>query len=142
MTLGWERIPPITPSASQCASRRLYTTQKTPSRKNVIEELIDEKLKLQLLKRFSIEGMDNDVENAFAGMARRARMTPRRLTHVPAERGAERARRAVADPRGDLGEPELAAAQQLLGHRHAPGEQVLHRRPSDDAREALEERRA
>jgi hypothetical protein len=31
LTLGSERIPPITPSASQCASRRLYTTQKTPS---------------------------------------------------------------------------------------------------------------
>jgi peptidyl-prolyl cis-trans isomerase SurA len=55
------------------------TTHKTPSRKEVIEELIEEKLKLQLLKRYSIEGMDNDVENAFAGMARRARRTPQQL---------------------------------------------------------------
>lgn len=63
------------------------TTQKTPSRKDVIEELIDEKLKLQLLKRYSIEGMDNDVENAFAGMARRARMTPQQLTEQLARSG-------------------------------------------------------
>ena len=63
------------------------TTQKTPSRQEVIEELIEEKLKLQLLKRYSIEGMDNDVENAFANMARRARMTPQQLTEQLARSG-------------------------------------------------------
>jgi peptidyl-prolyl cis-trans isomerase SurA len=56
------------------------TTHKTPSRQAVIEELVEEKLKLQLLKRYSIEGIDNDVENSYAGMARRARMTPQQLT--------------------------------------------------------------
>ena len=35
------------------------TANKTPSRQEVIDELIDEKLKLQLLKRYSIEGMDS-----------------------------------------------------------------------------------
>src|SRR5262245_59954302 len=36
------------------------STQKTPSRQETIEELIDEKLKIQLLRRFAIEGMDTD----------------------------------------------------------------------------------
>ena len=55
-------------------------SNKAPPRQEVIEELIEEKLKLGLLKRFSIEGMDNDVENAFANMARRAGTTPQGLT--------------------------------------------------------------
>ena len=63
------------------------TTQKTPARKDVIEELIEEKLKLQLLKRYAIEGMDNDVENSFSAMARRARMTPQQLTEQLARSG-------------------------------------------------------
>lgn len=63
------------------------TTQKSPSRQAVIDELIEEKLKLQLLKRFSIEGMDNDVDSAFANMARRARMTPEQLTEQLAKSG-------------------------------------------------------
>jgi peptidyl-prolyl cis-trans isomerase SurA len=54
---------------------------KPPARSVVIEELIDEKLKIQVLRKFNIgEGMDNDVENAFANMARRMRMTPRQFT--------------------------------------------------------------
>lgn len=56
------------------------TANKTATRQEVVEELIEEKLKLQLLKRYSIEGMDNEVDTAFAGMARRARMTPDQLT--------------------------------------------------------------
>ena len=56
------------------------TANKTPARQEVIDELIEEKLKLQLLKRFTIEGMDNEVDNAYANMARRARMTPQGLT--------------------------------------------------------------
>jgi peptidyl-prolyl cis-trans isomerase SurA len=55
------------------------TTQKQPSRQEVTNELIEEKLKLQLLKRYAIEGMDNDVESAFANMARRSRLTPQQL---------------------------------------------------------------
>jgi peptidyl-prolyl cis-trans isomerase SurA len=56
------------------------TTQKAPTRQQVVEELVEEKLKLQLLKRYSIEGMDNEVESAYANMARRARMTAQQLT--------------------------------------------------------------
>lgn len=55
-------------------------THKTPSRQQVLEELVDEKLKIQLLKRYTIEGVDKDVENAFANMARRTRQTPKQFT--------------------------------------------------------------
>ena len=71
-----------------------------------------------------------------------ARVATRRLADVPAERGAEGARRAVADAFGDLGKPEVVPAEQILRDRHAPGEQVFHRRQAHGAREALEERRA
>jgi peptidyl-prolyl cis-trans isomerase SurA len=45
-------------------------------RQEILEELINEKLKIQLLKRFAIDGIDNEVDSQFAGMARRARMSP------------------------------------------------------------------
>ena len=56
------------------------STQKTPTRNEVIEELINEKLKIQLLKRFMIDGIDKDVDNAYANMARRMRATPKEFT--------------------------------------------------------------
>jgi len=56
------------------------STQKTPTRNEVIEELINEKLKIQLLKRFMIDGIDKDVDTAYANMARRMRVTPRDFT--------------------------------------------------------------
>lgn len=79
---------PITAFDVEQRTKLLQTTlQKTPPRQEVVEELIAEALKLQLLKRFSIEGMDNDVESAYANMARRARMTPQQLTEQLAKTG-------------------------------------------------------
>jgi peptidyl-prolyl cis-trans isomerase SurA len=46
----------------------------------VVEELINEKIKVQLLKRFAIEGIDKDVDNAYANMARRMRATPKQFS--------------------------------------------------------------
>lgn len=61
--------------------------QKAPDRQATIQELIDEKLKIQLLKKFVIEGMDQDVENAYANMARRMRTTPAAFTEQLAKSG-------------------------------------------------------
>ncbi len=58
------------------------TSQKTPTRQEVVDELIEEKLKLQLLKRYTMEGMDNEVESAYSNMARRARLTSQQLTET------------------------------------------------------------
>ncbi len=51
------------------------SAHKNASRQEVLDELIDEKLKIQLLRRFAIESIDADVENALTNMARRARLT-------------------------------------------------------------------
>lgn len=56
------------------------SSQKTTPRKDVLEELIEERLKIQLLKRYNIDGIDKDVDNAYANMARRMRATPQQFT--------------------------------------------------------------
>jgi peptidyl-prolyl cis-trans isomerase SurA len=65
------------------------STRKAPSRKEVIDELIDEHLKIQLIKRYSIPGIDKDVENAYANMARRMRATPQQFTEQLARSGVK-----------------------------------------------------
>ena len=61
--------------------------KKSPDRQAAIQELIDEKLKIQLLKRFMIEGIEGDVENAYANMARRMRTTPSGFTEQLSKSG-------------------------------------------------------
>lgn len=63
------------------------STQKSPARQDVIEELINEKLKLQLLKRYAIPDIDKDVNSAFANMARRMRQSPKDFTDHLAKSG-------------------------------------------------------
>jgi predicted acetyltransferase len=60
-------------------------------------------------------------------------IAPRRLPHMPAERRAERAGRPVAHAFGNFRNTEVVANEQVLRHRHAPGQQVFHRRPSHGA---------
>lgn len=65
------------------------STRKTPTRSEVVEELINEKLKIQLLSRYNIDGIDKDVENAYANMARRMRATPRAFTENLEKQGVK-----------------------------------------------------
>ena len=65
------------------------SSHKTPTRNEVMEELVNEKLKIQLLKRFMIEGVDKDVDNAYANMARRMRVTPKDFTENLAKQGVK-----------------------------------------------------
>ncbi len=51
------------------------STQKTPSRQEVLDELIDDKLKVQLSKRYIAEVPKREIETAYATMARRTNMT-------------------------------------------------------------------
>src|SRR4051812_17917410 len=51
------------------------STQKTPSRQEVLEELIDDKLKVNLSKRFIAEVPKREIESSFAAIARRTGMT-------------------------------------------------------------------
>jgi peptidyl-prolyl cis-trans isomerase SurA len=56
------------------------TTQKTPSRQEVINELIDDKVKLKEGKKFGVDPGVADVNQSYEGMAQRMRITPEQLT--------------------------------------------------------------
>ena len=58
------------------------TAHKTPSRQDVIQELIDEKLKVKEGKKFGIDLTASDVDGAFANMASRMRMNADQLAKV------------------------------------------------------------
>ena len=53
--------------------------QKT-TREAVIQELVDEKLKLQLLKKYNIPDIEKDTDAAYNNIARRAHQTPKEFT--------------------------------------------------------------
>jgi peptidyl-prolyl cis-trans isomerase SurA len=79
---------PITNFDIEQRSKLLQVSMhKTPARQDVIEELINEKLKIQLSKRYMIPDVDKDVDNAFANMARRMRQSPRDFTDQLAKSG-------------------------------------------------------
>lgn len=48
------------------------STHKVPSRQEVLEDLIDEKLEIREAKRWGIEASDEDVNQGFTSMAKRA----------------------------------------------------------------------
>jgi peptidyl-prolyl cis-trans isomerase SurA len=62
------------------------STHKVPARQEALDELIDEKLKLQIGKRYGLEIPDKDVESSFSTMARRVNQTAKQfsegLTHA------------------------------------------------------------
>src|SRR5690348_16565361 len=51
------------------------STNKTPSRKEVIDDLVNDHLKIFIAKRYGLEVTDTDVNNAFSNMAQRSRTT-------------------------------------------------------------------
>jgi peptidyl-prolyl cis-trans isomerase SurA len=67
-------------------------TRKPAVRNEVVEELIDEKLKVQIGQRYKIEIPDNEVDASYAEMAHRMNnMTPQQLTQVLAQSGVDAA---------------------------------------------------
>jgi len=56
------------------------TTQKTPSRQEVINELIDDKVKLKEGKKYGVDPGISDINQSYEGMAQRMRITPDQLT--------------------------------------------------------------
>jgi peptidyl-prolyl cis-trans isomerase SurA len=65
-------------------------TRKPAVRNEVVEELIDEKLKVQIGQRYKIEIPDNEVDASYAEMAHRMNnMTPQQLTQVLAQSGVD-----------------------------------------------------
>ncbi len=58
------------------------STHKTQPRQEALDELIDEKLKLQVAKRYVVEITDKDVNAAFDGIARRAGTTSQKFAET------------------------------------------------------------
>jgi peptidyl-prolyl cis-trans isomerase SurA len=58
----------------------MLSTHKMPERQTVINELIDEKLKIREGKKFSIEPSASDVDQSYAAMSGRMRLTADQLT--------------------------------------------------------------
>ena len=56
------------------------TTHKTADRQQVLNELIDEKLKIKEAKRFGVDPTGSDVDQSYAAMSGRMRISPEQLT--------------------------------------------------------------
>lgn len=56
------------------------TTHKTLPRQETIEDLINDKIKVQAGKRYKLEMTDQDIDSSYANMAQRMRMKPEQLT--------------------------------------------------------------
>jgi peptidyl-prolyl cis-trans isomerase SurA len=62
---------------------------KNPSRKEVIEDLIDDKLKAGIARRYKIDLTDKDVDEQYADRAKRMHLTVDQLTQVLASSGVD-----------------------------------------------------
>lgn len=56
------------------------TTQKTPPRQEVINELINDKVKLKEGKKYGVDPGVSDINQSYEGMAQRMRISPEQLT--------------------------------------------------------------
>jgi peptidyl-prolyl cis-trans isomerase SurA len=63
------------------------STHKAPPRQDVIDELINEKLKVREAKKFGLDVSASEVDGAYASMASRMRYTPEQLTQSLASAG-------------------------------------------------------
>jgi peptidyl-prolyl cis-trans isomerase SurA len=108
----------------------MLSTHKMPERQDVINELIDEKVKIREGKKFSVDPSANDIDQSYASMSGRMRITPEQLTKTLEAQGI-RAETLKARIRADMvwsnlvrgrykeslqiGEKEVAAAAQENG---------------------------
>ncbi len=79
---------PIT--AFDISQRQKFTeiaAHKPQSRQDALEELINEKLKLQIAKHYVLEITDKDVNSAFDGMATRAGLTAAQFSQALSQSG-------------------------------------------------------
>jgi len=77
------------------------STHKPPARQDVIEELIDEKLKVQIARRYKLDITDSDVDSSYADMAKRMHLSADQLTQTLAQNGID-AKTLKARVRADI----------------------------------------
>jgi peptidyl-prolyl cis-trans isomerase SurA len=56
------------------------TTHKQPDRQQVIDELIDEKVKIKEAKKYGVDPTATDIDQSYAAMGSRMRISPEQLT--------------------------------------------------------------
>src|SRR5947209_12585675 len=72
---------PITSfDVEQRSKLNFLTTHKPADRQQVINELIDEKLKIKEAKKFGVDPTGSDVDQSYAAMSGRMRISPEQLT--------------------------------------------------------------
>lgn len=112
----------------------LINNGRTPARKAVIEELIDEKLKIREAFKFKMVPEERDVETAYANVATRARMSVAQFDQFLISRGTSPVNfkgRLIADMSWSelvrarfklltqVGERDVAAAMPMTGQNDA-----------------------
>jgi peptidyl-prolyl cis-trans isomerase SurA len=74
---------PITELDIQQRMKLVVTSTHTnPTRQEIINDLIDDRLKIARAKIYSLEVTDTEVDTAFEGMAKRQRITPQQFAQV------------------------------------------------------------
>jgi peptidyl-prolyl cis-trans isomerase SurA len=71
----------------QRSKLNFLSTHKPQVRQQVIDELIDEKLKIKEAKKFSIDPSSSDIDGLYTGMSSRMHITPDQLTKTLASSG-------------------------------------------------------
>ena len=86
------------------------TSQKAPPRQEVLDQLIDEKLKVREAKRWGMDIPNSEVDSSFATMASRMNMSSAQLTQSLQNRASMPARSRPASRRTLHGSNSSAAA--------------------------------
>ena len=120
---------PITEYDIQQRTKLNSISQKNATRQEVINELIDDRLKISRAKFYGLEIGDAEVNNAFEGMATRQHITPAQFSQVM-ERAGISANTVKARIRADL------TWQQLIRGKYNASLQV----GESDVVKALKER--
>src|SRR5258708_3942549 len=71
----------------QRSKLNFLTTHKPADRKQVISELIDEKVQIKEGKKFGVDPSGSDIDQSYAAMSSRMRITPEQLTKVLENQG-------------------------------------------------------
>ena len=72
--------PITTLDIEQRTKLNFLTTRKQSPRQEILDELINDKVKIKEAKRFGVDPGASDMDQAFAGMAQRMRISPDQLT--------------------------------------------------------------
>src|SRR5260221_7055706 len=119
----------------QRSKLNFLTTHKAAARQQVIDELIDEKVKIKEGKKFGVDPTASDIDQSFAAMSARMRTTPEALAKSLESQGV-RADTLKARMKAEMvwtslvrgrfkeslqvGEKEVAAAVKVSGGEEKP----------------------